>query len=280
MAKRGKKTDNMLSNALECTATALNDVPLSDNGVHETRKMLKKARAGLRLYRAAFSKAEYRRHNTVLRDAGRLLSPVRDGRTFLDLFEHLLDDVGRHSNDETAGSIAPLLRDQLSQARHVFDTSEAQAQVAQAVAATRKDVDAIQPLDTVALLDGLRRIYRNARRAFHDASDDDTQQTRHELRKQTKYLRSAAGEFDAARAADVERRARHVASWLGKDHDLSVLRETIERGCKHQSERSALIDYIERHQKKLQRKAFKASRRLFEIRPKAFVAEVSAQIKS
>src|ERR1700755_2170124 len=88
---KARKTSNPMADALTRAAEALADSPLPDSGVHEARKMLKKARAGLRLHRAAFSKADYRRHNTELRDAGRLLSPLRDARTRGELVQNMRD---------------------------------------------------------------------------------------------------------------------------------------------------------------------------------------------
>ena len=59
--------------------------------IHDARKRLKKARAALRLARAALSKDEYRWENDTLRDAARPLSEVRDAQALIDT----LDDLAR-----------------------------------------------------------------------------------------------------------------------------------------------------------------------------------------
>src|SRR5436190_3926399 len=57
---------------------------VSDSGIHEARKALKKARAALRLLRPRLEPAAYRAENALLRDAGRALAPLREARSMLD----------------------------------------------------------------------------------------------------------------------------------------------------------------------------------------------------
>src|SRR5262249_9046055 len=57
------------------------------------RKRLKKARAALRLARAALPDNQYRRGNDTLRDAARPLGEVRDAQVLIDK----LDELARHA---------------------------------------------------------------------------------------------------------------------------------------------------------------------------------------
>ena len=69
------------SQATKANESLTQNWPPADQAIHDARKRIKKARAGLRLLRAGMSAREYRRENESLRDAGRLLSPVRDSKT-------------------------------------------------------------------------------------------------------------------------------------------------------------------------------------------------------
>src|SRR5215831_76175 len=60
-----------------------------DTPVHETRKHLKKARAALRLVRKEIGRTLFRQQDQWLRDAGRLVSEVRDAEVRLDTVREL-----------------------------------------------------------------------------------------------------------------------------------------------------------------------------------------------
>src|SRR3569833_487705 len=67
---------------------------IGDEQVHCARKVLKKARATLRLLRPALGDSLYRRENTVLRDVARPLSSVRDGKVLCDTLEKIVNRYG------------------------------------------------------------------------------------------------------------------------------------------------------------------------------------------
>ena len=97
--------------------------------VHGARKQLKRARATLRLLRPALDDDQYRRENTVARDAARPLSKARDNEVVSDALEGLLERFGpaasgvqvgplRHSLHNGRGPAAhPLPAKQLSKIR-------------------------------------------------------------------------------------------------------------------------------------------------------------------
>ena len=67
---------------------ALGDRGLSsDETIHDTRKRLKRVRAGLRLLREVIGKGPYRRENALIRDAFRPLTELRDAKVLLDAFD-------------------------------------------------------------------------------------------------------------------------------------------------------------------------------------------------
>ena len=63
--------------------------PITDKGVHAVRRALKKARAGLRLFRESLDEEVYRKENVTLRDAGRRFSILRDSKSLLAAFDFL-----------------------------------------------------------------------------------------------------------------------------------------------------------------------------------------------
>src|SRR5205085_6461592 len=64
--------------------------PPSDEAVHAARRRGKKARALLRLARAAMGERTYRRANGTLRDAARPLSELRDAVVLVHALDALL----------------------------------------------------------------------------------------------------------------------------------------------------------------------------------------------
>ena len=141
-------------------------------------------------------------------------------------------------------------------------------QVREALGAT-----ALGDIDTH--IEGLRDIYRKGRRAFQRMHKKDSAARRHELRKQAKYLRVALEVIDVPDYEHARERAGRVASWLGEDHDLAVLRDRIGRsGSKSESGDERWFRRIKDRQEKLQRKAFAKAEKLFEEKPKQFVAKL------
>jgi CHAD domain-containing protein len=258
--------DDELRKALE----TLGGESVSDQDVHDARKSLKKARGGLRLHRSAMTDGTFRMHNLALRDAGRLLSPLRDGHSQLKLF-HSFEDETRSPNTH----IESALHAELSQARHVFDTTNTRERCAEMIANVREAFGAVTLGDANACIDGLRRIYRKGRHALTRARKKNSAPRRHELRKQAKYLRVALRMIDAADYRQAQDLARRVASWLGEDHDLAVLCEQIERsGDGSETTDERWFHRIKERQQKLQHKAFAKAETLFAEKPKAFVANL------
>lgn len=253
---------------LRKTLEALAGEIISDQNVHDARKSLKKARGGLRLFRPALETVVFQRHNAALRDAGRLLSPLRDGDSLLQLFHTFEDDARLPST-----RIESALYAELSQARHAFDTTAAHEHCAAWIAQTRAALGELAPPDVSACIEGLRRIYKKGRRAFGRARRKDSAAARHELRKQAKTLRVVLEVIESDDYHDAHVLAKHVASWLGEDHDLAVLRERIEQiGEELNASDERWLRRIRERQEKLQHKAFAKADALFAEKPKRFAA--------
>jgi CHAD domain-containing protein len=260
-----------IDDALREALDALSDT-VADQDVHDARKSLKKARGGLRLFRPGMTDETFRAHNLLLRDAGRLLSPLRDTHSQLQLFHSLEDDTWLPS-----ARIESALYADHSQARHTFDTTSARVRCKEMIGQVRDALGAAAFGDIDTNIEGLRDIYRKGMHAFERARKKDSAARRHELRKQAKYLRVALEVIDVPDYELARDRARRVASWLGEDHDLAVLRDRIAHsGNKSESGDERWFRRIKDRQEKLQRKAFAKAEELFEEKPKEFVAKLRA----
>lgn len=95
---------------------------ISDETVHDVRKVLKKARADLRLLRQGIKEAAYRQENTILRDAGRSLRAPRDAKSLIDAF----DSFCRRVAGQLPGAKLAPFRRQLNARRSAADVSRTQ----------------------------------------------------------------------------------------------------------------------------------------------------------
>jgi CHAD domain-containing protein len=233
-----------------------------DEAVHEARKDMKKLRALLRMARPELGEDLFGIENAAARDTARLLAGARDAAVMVETLEGL---PGRY----------PGLRRALEQRKAGPGTAAGEA-----IASLREMRKRVGhwPLDRdgFGLVEGgLRRVYRQGRRAMRRAEVEPTDENLHEWRKREKDLwyhlrllrdawpdpmRAAAGEADA------------LSERLGDDHDLAVLlaiaRET--------GEADELEPVAARRRGKLQAEAFAIGGRLYAERPRAFAERVRA----
>ena len=91
--------------------------PVPDENIHTARKSLKKARAVLRLLRDGMSDDVYQAENSGLRDAGRVLSPIRDARSLIDAFDSLHDRYTKELEKVELEPLRKILQSNLTKAR-------------------------------------------------------------------------------------------------------------------------------------------------------------------
>lgn len=249
----------------------------SDTEIHRARKVLKRARANLRLLRDAVGKAAYTHENAALRDAARPLSGVRDAAVILETGYTLLSMARRHGPRRRL--LLKVLR-ALAQARlearaELFRMNATRASAACLVAAAaRMRTWRLEQADMKSVCSGLQRIYRRGREAFAIVCADPTPENLHEWRKQVKYLGQSMEIWKAQGADGVKeliKRADKLADLLGTDHDLAVFEERLEKLDAPHPIRSAVTRDIARRRCKLQNKALKKGRRLFKAKPRSFV---------
>jgi CHAD domain-containing protein len=248
------------------------DLPLTDESVHQIRKQLKRARAGLRLLRDTVGKSAYVKANRLLRDAGRPLSAVRDTRAMLDKVAALLASKAGKRHGAALRELRSRLRKQRAELLAELQSQGGIAKAAQPLEEARELTSPWRvPRDLWPVLQaGIRRIYRKGRRALALAESNTTARALHESRKQVKYLGAALGMLGRARArraAKLVKRANAIAKPLGNDHDLAVLRSMVSA----MRADPVLLEKLDRRRRKLQKKALKRGRKLYKRKPGKFV---------
>jgi CHAD domain-containing protein len=258
---------------------------LNDEQIHEARKDLKRARAVLRLLREVIGDRAYRRENASLRDAARPLSAARDAKV---LFEALTGTL-EPGTSAARVSLVRKLRVELETSRHTARRAlEHSGAIQHSAAALREARTRIEGLRVAGdhsrqLYTGLERLYRRGRKALAQARREPTPENLHEWRKQVKYLGQALTVLGGAANGTrrVIERAERVAQKLGDDHDLVLLEKRIS--AVHAGSRNAhraLSAQIADKRKKLQSKALKSGRALYDRKPGQFVKRVRTRVQA
>jgi CHAD domain-containing protein len=266
-----------IGKALEAIAAA---GPLPDDSVHEARKRLKKARAGLRLLRAALGSKLYHEENETLRDAGRPLTDVRDAKVLIDTLDQLAQ---RFENDVRSDAVERvrqwLLEHQRDVRGRVLASEEPLRSVRDSLEAA-KERARYWKLDRggwSVLGNGLERVYRSARDSLHAVQEDPNVENLHEWRKQTKYFRHQLEMLARLWPTVMDQLADQLHTLgdeLGKDHDLAVFRHKLHDEFAQLPDRAPvdmLLPLIDRRRARLQRCARELGCRLFDEPPSSLV---------
>ena len=223
--------------------------------IHAARKQLKRARATLRLLRAAIGDELYRRENVVARDSARPLSSARDDEVMSDALKGLAERFGTTiSAVDMPKAAHGVSARRLASIRAALKSAMTRAQ------AWRPDA---QGWDSIAT--GLRSTYRRARRALRRARKDRAVEDLHEWRKQTKYLwhqLQILAPIAPGPVGELADEYHHLADYLGDEHDLAVLRSRVP---------ASATELVDRRREELQDKAFALGERLYADKSKTFV---------
>jgi CHAD domain-containing protein len=221
----------------------------------------------------------YGRENAWYRDSARRLSDVRDTQSIIDTFDELLDHFQDPIDREAFSPIRQQLTDrQKKVVEDEIDLRERLDAFLDRLYEGRKRVAAwrLGEKDFNAVQGGLTTTYARGCRAMTEAYHNPSAQTFHEWRKRVKYhgyhmrlLRPIwKGPMQArCEAADL------LSDYLGDDHDLSVLRETLlKRPADFGDEGTlqAVLGLITQRQVELQARAKPLGAQLYAEKPKRF----------
>jgi CHAD domain-containing protein len=244
--------------------------------VHAARKALKKERSLLRLSRDLLSRGERRRMNAALRDTGRRLSAARDAEVMIQAVDDLAGHYAGQLPKKTFNGIKTHLNAQAEITRASLADPAVTGEVIEDLKALRLDVEHwyLTRSGWAALSDGLHRSYERGRKAYRRATRKPTDKNLHEWRKRSKdvwyHLRllepAAPGIINGHAKA-----AHELSDLLGDDHDLAVLRESLERsGGSVPVDVDSVVALIDHRRAQLQTDAFGVGGRLYAEKPKAF----------
>lgn len=262
---------------LELAEQRLRDSSDPVAAVHEVRKSLKRTRALLRLVRPALGKTVYRRENTQLRDAGRLLSAARDN----DVLRETVVKLEAQLPDDARSCVGPLRGLLSGTGKRAAPAGLRKAKVS--IAAARKRLSHLRlrtgGFEQVAA--GLQASYRRGRRALARAEDGADDEGFHELRKAVQHhwrhmLLVSRAWPEACRARATA--AREIAQLLGEEHDYAVLMAFVaahrESGLTP-DQRDVIAQTCRARQLELRTLALPMARRLFADRAGAFARRMA-----
>lgn len=270
--------------------TAGHEAPGVDETVHSVRKRCKKLRGLLRLVRPSLGK-RYRVENVRYRDAARMLSTLRDSKSICVAFDSLLEHFGREIRPEAFAPLRERLAcDEASAAadrltRHdVSDRERLLEAFAEAMREGRNGLDewSLKREGFDAIAEGLRLTYTRGREAMSDAYATPSPESFHEWRKRVKYHGYHLRLLQPAWSPVLKRQRKAVdelADWLGDDHDLAVLRDTVtgwdgEADALPASTRETLLGLIDRRRLQIQSRAEPLGARVFAEKPSALVDRI------
>ena len=247
-----------------------------ESAVHAVRKRVKQVRAIVEVLHQTDTDS-FDKDARRLRGAGQRLSILRDADAVIATFDHLRARFPTRLPEHTYA----IVRRQLvrAKARIMRDARADQglAHVAHTLHAVcrsmkRWRVPAIEVLQWPALL---KESYRASRTAMRRAHEEMSPSELHRWRKRVKTLwyQLQVAELLAPGLRHEMRRFNQLQTWLGEDHDLYVMQETIADDIRlHQMPAAvrALAAMSSAVQTALRRKSFTLGKRLLADRPKAF----------
>lgn len=264
-----------------------------DEAVHESRKCFKKLRGLLRLVRKEIGEEVYQRENVAFRDAGRLLSDLRDSKVMIQTLDKLQEGAAKagaaKADNEEVIEAFMTLRETLvifyhATRRRVVEEEQALAEVIARVQQARARVDGWPIADDsfTAVAGGLRKIYKRGQNRMHDAVAEPAAETLHEWRKRVKYLWYGVRILHPIwpqPMATLADEIHDLSDLLGDDHDLHQF-QTFWQQMQVPAEKRPLIlkahgDHIlalvQDKRAALQTDAFPLGRRIYAEKPDAFV---------
>lgn len=246
-----------------------------DEAAHDARKRTKKVRALLRLARTELGDGAYRRENRELRDAARLLSPVRDAWVLVEALDDLITPPDEDLSPEAVAAFRAVLTGEHRELQTGQERDGALTQAAEAYERVLARIDRwpLKDRGWASLDDGVEDTFRRGRQAMNRARSKGRGDDFHEWRKQVKYLRH---QFTLLREVwpevleAMEDTADELGERLGADHDLAVLRDRVKtEQSLAPGVRKALLRRIETRRKDHQRTALALGSRLYAEKPAA-----------
>jgi CHAD domain-containing protein len=255
-----------------------------DDAVHESRKCFKKLRGLLRLVRLEIGEAVFKRENRSFRDAGRLLSDLRDSRVMIQTLSDVAEAKQETIDDKVFKALKTELEEKYDATRQrVVQEEQGLVEASLMVRAAQKRV-ADWPIGDdsyAAIAGGLRKIYKRGCNRMEDAGHQPTVEAFHEWRKRVKYLwysmrvlQPIWPELMTTLADEIH----ELSDFLGEAHDLAELQNMLKEhdATVADPHRFALLSLLECQRSDLQGQALQQGRLIYPEAPDAFVERIGA----
>lgn len=254
--------------------------------IHDARKRFKEARALIRLFRSALA-GDFDVENRWYRDAGREISPFRDATAAVEAAESLGRDTRREIGRAAMRRLLKIVRGRRDaqyanpqELRSRLENITAQLPIGVARIHDSVPVPAEGGFELIA--SGLRRTFRDGRRAMDTAYASGDEAAFHEWRKRIKdhwyhvqLLTAVWPEIMQPRAKAL----RDLSQLIGHHHDLAVVRALIAGSPEAFGgpvEALRISDLLQRRQHELAEKARPIGSRVYADSPQQFTAQMEA----
>jgi CHAD domain-containing protein len=262
-----------MEHAVEC----LKDCGRAE-AVHCARKDIKKVRAVLRIVRTRLPKREFRRLTRFLRQAAKQLAALRDthikAKTLRDLKRHfkgqLASEALRHVREE--------LRRDFDEEMKRFGKEKSGRTVTRILNHVAKECKRLKVggKGWRALEPGIKAAYSEGQKVFQAVMKDSSPENFHTWRKQAKDLWYQVTLLQPVWPEQMDAMAHELETlgeYLGNDHDLFVLRKSVEEKCTSDSNARALEilnGLVEQRHRVLRAAALELGSRFYAEEPFAF----------
>ncbi len=267
-----------------------------DDAIHRTRKALKRLRAILRLVRFQVGERVYRYENETLRDAARLVAPVRDGAVAVETVSSLASRFEGSLPVDVFDDMAERLDRRAVRIRYrVVEESDAIPRLGATLERARarfagwpisreerKAYGTAVGNNFASIGPGLTLTYARGRLEMKRAFGSPTAGNHHLWRKRVKYLRHQMEvlqplwpEVVGATALSLDR----LGELLGEEHDLSTLLEllAVDAGlCPDPVERALFAALAQHRRSELQAAARVLGTRIYYEKANRYVSRLEA----
>ena len=252
-----------------------------DEAIHEARKSVKKVRGVLRLMRPELGKT-YDLENQRFRDIGHELSEIRDAAALLEIFDRVAEKYQHSLQKDALSGIRKGLEDAKAETEQAVNIDRAATDAIRAFRQAGKNVKTWQLKDDgfAAIAPGLELTYRAGRTALKRVKNRPTPENYHYLRRRAKdhwyhvrLLESLWTEVQKAHENSLD----ELQNWLGDEHNLVVLHQKFAQDPEKYGDKEQVqlfCSLSEQEQKQLRANAVSLAERIFEQKPKQFMASM------
>jgi CHAD domain-containing protein len=249
--------------------------------IHRARTCLKRLRALLRLVRGEIARAVFTAAEGTFRDMGKRLAPARSTAVLVSTLDRITAEYDLIGEDEIERLRAVLVA-AAQRARCTTLTTEKRLALAEKLDETVARLERVRFTNSgwEALREGVRRTYRQGRKASEELRDAPETSGLHAWRRRVKelwYDLSLLSRLPVRDLPETTEQARLLSELLGEDHDLAMLAAELSRHPTRfgkDGPPESLHRAIASGRKRLLRQIFRLSRRLYASKPNAILTEL------